>query len=498
VKTGNALRLLIVLGLVLLIPAANQIPQAAAADQPRVSQQELRDGIEKALAAKALKNASVSILIKSLKNGSVVYDNNPEQPLMPASNMKLVTTATALEKLGKDFKYTTHFYVTAKPDGDGVVNGSLIVIGAGDPNISGRGQASVTALLEAALAQLKINGVKKITGGIIIDDTIFDRQYVHPDWPEDQMDRWYQAEVAGVSFNDNCIDLTLTHGAKAGDPINIAASPATAYITIENTCKTVSLRKNHHFVIARDANTITVSGKFYIKGAAYTTSVPIHAPGLYFGTVLREVLRNGGIPVGGDVSLAAKSYDANADGLTEAATIISNLTRTITVANQRSQNFYAESMLKLLGYKFGTAGSWAEGAKIAASYLDGLGVPDSNYVIRDGCGLSKQNRLTARAIVAVLEHMHSGDLAQTFLDSLAVSGLTDTSLEHRLTEAPYAGRIHGKTGSLNSVSALSGYAENLDGETFAFSIIVNGAPDSAAEQLEDAICRLIVQLKTSE
>jgi len=499
VKPGSAFRLLVLLGLILLIPSAGRTQQATAAEQKRVMLQELRDGIEKALAAKSLANASVSILVKSLKDGSVIYEKNSERPLMPASNMKLVTTAAALEKLGKDYKYSTRFYLTANPDANGVVNGSLIVKGSGDPNISGRGQTSVTALLENVLQQLKAKGVQKITGDIIIDDTIFDREYVHPDWPHDQLNRWYSAEIGGVSFNDNCIDLTLTPGDKAGDLAHVETAPSTAYVTLDNTCKTTDNAKKHKFAIKRDSgsNTFSITGTIWTKAKPYKTSIPIHNPGLFFGTVFSEVLQKGGIAVGGNVTLATKSYDPGNDGLVPGAEITSDIARTITVANQRSQNFYAESMLKLLGHSFGAAGSWAEGAKVVEGYLGGLGVPKNNFVIRDGSGFSKSNRLTARAIVSVLEHMHSGELARIYMDSFAVSGLAETSLEKRLTEEPYAGRIHGKTGSLNNVSALSGYAENLDGEIFAFSIIVNDSSNSSAEQLEDTTCRLLVELQTS-
>jgi len=497
-KSGNAVRLLVLFALILFIPASGNLPRADAA-QKRVTVGQLRDGIEKALAAKGLKNASVSILVKSLKDGSVIYENNPEQALMPASNLKLVTTATALEKLGKDYKYSTRFYLTASPDGNGVVNGSLIVKGSGDPNISGRGQGSVITLLGNAVQQLKAKGVQKITGGIVIDDTIFDRLYVNPDWPADQMDRWYQAEISGVSFNDNCLDLTLTPGDAVGEPARVAVSPMTGYITINNTCKTTDNAREHKFAVTRDgdSNTFSITGTIWTRAKPYKTSIPIHEPGLYFGTVFREVLEKGGIAVGGNVSLATKSYDEKNDGLVPGAELTSDIARTITVANQRSQNFYAESMLKLLGHSFGAAGSWAEGVKVIEGYLDGLSVSTDDYAIRDGSGLSKSNRLTARAIVTVLEHMRSGELAQIYMDSLAVSGLADTSLEQRLGKKPYAGKIHGKTGSLSVASALSGYAENLDGEIFAFSIIVNGTSNNAAEKLQDAICRLLVELQTS-
>jgi D-alanyl-D-alanine carboxypeptidase/D-alanyl-D-alanine-endopeptidase (penicillin-binding protein 4) len=499
-KSASALKLLVILALILVIPASHGLKKADAAEQARITAQQFHDKTAVLLNNKNLNKASVSILVKSLKDGAVIYENNSEQALMPASNMKLVTTAAALEKLGKDFKYFTRFYLTAKPDGNGVVNGSLIVKGAGDPNISGRGQASVTALLENAAKQLKANGVKKITGDIIIDDTIFDREYVHPDWPADQGGRWYQAEVGGVSFNDNCLDFTVSAGDSAGAPANVTTAPATGYATLNNSCKTITTGKGHGASISRkgDTNTFNITGKFKTKATPYTVSIPIHNPGLYFGTVLGEVLQKSGIPVGGKVALAEKSYDAGKDGLTAAAEIVSDIKRTITVANQRSQNFYAESMCKLLGRNFGAAGSWTEGAKVTEAYLNALGIPKANYTIRDGSGLSKNNRVSARALVAVLEHMRSSPLAQIYFDSLAVSGLNETSLEKRLTEAPYADRVHAKTGSLNNVSALSGYAVNLDGDIFAFSIIVNGTSDSAAEQLQDAICRLLVTLQISK
>ena len=390
-KPANALRLFVLSALVILVSACGNTPQAAAApEQKRVSIQELRDAIDNALAAKGLANATVSIQIKSLKDGSVIYEKNPEQPLMPASNMKLVTTSAALEKLGKDYKYSTRFYLTANPDGSGVVNGSLVIKGAGDPNISGRGQTSTTVLLENAAQQLKAKGVKKITGDIIIDDTIFDREYVHPDWPADQMNRWYQAEVGGLSFNDDCIDFTVSPG-DAGALAKVETAPATAYVSVDNSCKTSATRKGQSVLINREGNTnnFTVSGRIYSKAAPFQISLPIHDPGMFFGTVFSEVLKKDGVDIGGNVRLTEKSYDEKADNLVLGAELNSDLVHTITVANQRSQNFFAESMCKLLGHSFGAAGSWAEGTKVLEAYLNGIGVPKSNFVLHDGCGLSQ-------------------------------------------------------------------------------------------------------------
>ena len=484
-----------------LFPGADCTAGEGTSSTHQIAAQEFRARITRALTDPALKHASVGICIKSLKDGEVIYEKTPDKMLAPASNMKLVTTAAALEKLGKDYRFKTRFYLTAKPDENGIVRGYLVVKGSGDPNISGRFQPSITSLFEKVRDKLKDIGVLKIVDGIIIDDTIFDRVYIHPGWPKGQLSKWYCAEISAVSFNDNCVDLTITPGARAGRLVKIEYAPVTKYVRIKNGCQTVASKKRHGFTVHRSwrSNNIYVTGGCWKDADPYETSVPVHEPGRYFGTVLREVIQDAGMSVAGPVRLASRSYDEKKEHLILVTEIVSEMMPTVKVINRRSQNFYAEQLFKLLGHAEGKKGSFGEGAKVVEEYLSDLKIDKGKVIISDGSGLSSENRLSASAIVTLLEHMHKSELRKEYLESLAVSGLAGTSLSGRMTEEPYAGRVHAKTGSLGRNSALSGYVENLDGDIIAFSILINNYSGRRPEikKFEDAVCRMLVELKTS-
>ncbi len=495
-------KLLLLLVVLIVVPEANCTPEETEPAPHRISPQEFRARLTHALTDKSLKHASLSIRVKSLENGQVIYERTPHRTLAPASNMKLATTAAALELLGKDYQFVTRFYLTMEPDEDGIVRGPLIVKGSGDPNISGRFQPGLTTLFEGVRDRLKELGVVKVVDGIIIDDTIFDRVYIHPDWPKDQLNEWYCAEVSAVSLNDNCVDLTITPGKRTGRLVQVECVPQTRYVRIRNGCHTAAFQKHHIFSVSRksNGNDIYITGKFWKNAEPHETSVPVHKPGLYFGTVLREVIESGGVAVTGRVRLASRTYDAEKEKLVPVTEIVSEMMPTVTVVNQRSQNFYAEQLFKLLGSLHGKKGSFKEGGKIVGEYLSDLKIDEKEFVISDGSGLSSRNRLSAAAIVRLLEHMHDSELFSEYFESLGVSGEKETSLSKRMTEEPYAGRVHAKTGSLKRVSALSGYVENLDGDLIAFSILINNYSGTRAEikEFEDMVCRMLVELRTSE
>ncbi len=496
-------KLLLLLMVLPLFPETNRALEEETPPAPHhITKSEFRARITRALTDRAFKHASIGICIKSLRSGEVIFEKSPNKMLAPASNMKLVTTAAALEKLGKDYRFKTRFYLTAEPDENGIVRGSLVVKGSGDPNISGRFQPGVTALFEQVRDKLQELGVLKIVNGIIIDDSIFDRVYIHPNWPKDQLSEWYCAEVSAVSFNDNCVALTIKPNKNIGGLVGVECVPKTKYVNIKNGCKTVESREQHEMTISRNpgTNRIYITGKYWRDTGTYETEVTVHKPGLYFGTVLKDVIESGGMSVGGRVHLASKTYEEKKDNLFFVMEIVSGILPTIKVINQRSQNFYAEQLFKLLGSVEGKNGSFEEGAKVVEKYLSDLGIERSGFIISDGSGLSSRNRLNAAAIVKLLEHMYDSELFSEHFESLGVSGEKGTSLSKRMTEEPYAGRVHAKTGSLKRVSALSGYVENLDGDLIAFSILINNYSGTRAEikEFEDMVCRMLVDLKTSE
>jgi D-alanyl-D-alanine carboxypeptidase/D-alanyl-D-alanine-endopeptidase (penicillin-binding protein 4) len=459
----------------------------ALATDARVS-----DRIDALSTSYKLDSASLGISVCDLETGETIYDRNSSKALIPASNMKLLVTAAALKTLGPDFQFRTTLYTKGSIQ-DKTLSGDLIVKGGGDPNISGRfHDGDPVAVFADWAAKLKALGVTRVTGGILLDDTIFDRQFVVESWPQERTN-WYCAEVAGLSLNDNCVDITVMPGDKPGAPARISVSPETSYVTIVNKCSTTPEKARHliSFTRPNGANVITVSGRVWTKSTGFKDSVTIHDPPMFFGVVLKQVLAKNGIEVCGETRMSEFATDEKAFDMKETASFTSGLPETIAVANKRSQNFYAECLLKMIGWKRFGKGTGDNGLRALAEFLERAGVSADSCTAADGSGLSRENRVSAADFTKVISYMRKQPEWKPYRDSFAVCG-TDGTLEKRLTTEPLKGRVLGKTGSISRVSALSGVIETDNG-TFAFSILTNdyNTGQGRVKDFEDDVCRAI-------
>lgn len=397
-----------------------------------------------------IEDGKIGIALYSLKSQGTVYRLNDQKPLIPASNMKLVTTAAALELLGADFKFSTRVY----KDGD-----DLVVLAGGDPNISGRDHDNdPTFLFKAWAAKVKdVDDVRLV-------NAIFDTEFIHPDWREYDLTEWYTAPIGAFSLNDNCIDITVTGGAKPA----VSIVPMTSLITVRNL---LTSGDRSSVAFGRRGNEVTVRGEYPAKGT-FTDSCTIENPHQFFGSVLHETVQAKGtlIEVNEKVAIAPSGEPLD--------TFTSTLTRTIEICNTNSQNFYAEMIFKQLGYRTSGYGTFTSGSEAVSTYLKRLGIEEA--VIRDGSGLSKQNRLSAEALIKVLVSMKD---RKEYLDSLAVAGKTGT-LRKRLKDLD----LRGKTGHVRGVNTLSGYLVSSSKDTLIFSILVNDA--SGTNAAVDDLCEL--------
>lgn len=427
------------------------------------------------LAKHQVAGSELSIHVAAVEDGKEIYSLAGHELRGVASNAKLITTAAALHWLGPEYVWRTSVHlVGGKQEGE-TYTGSLLVIGRGDPNISGRfHQDDPTAIFAAWADQLLAAGVKRIAGDLLLDDLLFDRVRVSPAWPAEQLQNWYCAPVGALALNDDCIDVTVAPGEKAGDPAVVTISPKTGYFTIVNEVKTVAGRKQHNFSIVRtaDRNELTVKGGYIVKGGGYTESIAVHDPTRYFGAILRETLARKGIEIGGAIQVLDQPWTP-APPEAQAVTVFeSPMPATLQVCNQRSQNFYAEQIFKTLGaVKYGK-GTFETGRACVKLFLNVIGVPEEEFAISDGCGLSSDNLYSPAAITRVLCDAWKAPWRKVYVDSLAIGGRAGT-LEKRFREEAYRGRVHGKTGYIASVSTLSGYAETQHHGTWAFSILVN-------------------------
>ncbi len=403
-----------------------------------------------------------SIHVVKAATGQTAYEHDARELMIPASNMKLVTTAAALHYLGPNFEYKTRV---------GLCGETLVVIGSGDPLL---GDPVIDAkygrqtgwIFNDIAAALKRKGLTAIDD-IVVDTSVFDDQRVHPNWPLDQLNRWYAAEVSGLNYNNNCVNIVAKN--TAGN-IAVIIEPQTSFIEIINNIIPVS--KGGSAIGAyrnRHPNKLILKGKCQTQ--ATITDLAIERPAAFFGFLLAENLARAGIKPQGRIIEKTVSDRSGFKLLAEYTTPISDC---LVRANKRSLGLAAEALLKTIATQRTperTNGSWKRGQELATEYLSDIGIDKSQFFIDDGSGLSRINELTAHAITKLLLNLYKSRRWQLYKDSLAVGGV-DGTIAKFFYQSKYKGRILGKTGYIDGVRALSGLCITKKGD-FLFSILAN-------------------------
>ncbi len=479
----------------------------------------LRADLQEIFASAGLTRAATAVRVLvlpeplSTESARIVLDLEGGRPLIPASTMKLITTAACLDRFGPDWPIRTH--VGRLPSGDPKVPWDLAVVGGGDPNLSGRFyDGDAVAAFRRWAEVLKHRGVTAV-GRLILDDSLFDAALVHPNWPANQREEWYEAPVSALSFADNCVEVHVAPGEKVGDPARVWTVPETPYVAVVPNITTAADRKEHRFSLTRREDpgpagalgtmSLMAAGRCWVKASEGTEDRTVFDPAAFFGLTLAATLKAEGVDVAGPV---VRGRVAGPDGRAPEAFICdilhtSRLDQTVAVANKRSQGLYAECLLKLLG-AYAPAprpegllpprqGSWKTGADEVIRWLTDSGIVAEGCVFDDGSGLSKENRLTAACLADVLRIMHAryGD---AFVETLSAAG-RDGSLRSRMKNTPAEGRVFGKTGYVAGVSALSGYVRAKSGRTLVYAILMNGFPAGElwkARQAQDKACLRMV------
>jgi D-alanyl-D-alanine carboxypeptidase/D-alanyl-D-alanine-endopeptidase (penicillin-binding protein 4) len=447
----------------------------------------LRSRLDALLTSHGQPKARLGAMVVELPSGRVLYSRNGEQPLVPASNMKLVTMSAAIDRLGADYKMRTTLAARSK---------DLVILGGGDPTIGddelcADRKESITALFHQWAAKLKAAGVKQVAGDIVIDDFIFDQHFVHPNWPGDQYQRQYEAPVGGLNFGSNCINVRVAP-TKPGQRAAAALVPGNTAIELANKTVTGS-RDTASVNRARDSNTVVVSGT--VAGQQQLGPISVRDPGAYFGSVFKTVLAAEGIPVRGSV---VRQKVRTPDGrLPKDYRVIAvqetPLAAALARAGKDSHGMTAESFFKLLGAATGEAGSWKSGKAAVDAFLRTAGVSAQEASIDDGSGLSRGNRLSAEAMTQILQYMFTD--AEKFLvlrNSLSRAGI-DGTLKKRMRDPSTRGRVFAKTGYINGVRTLAGYIHTSSDHWLAFAIYYNNASSTRPmTQIQDRACELLV------
>lgn len=452
------------------------------------------------------------IEVTNLRSGRRLYARNSDHVFTPASNVKLLTTAAALKRLGPGFRYKTDLYIDG-PVRNGILHGNVIVRGSGDPTLGGYEQRDdPTQVFRRWADSLKREGIAHIDGDIVGDDDPFSDVPLGDGWSWNDVPAGYAAEINGLVFNTNTIEIQVT-GQEVGEPAHINWTPhGTDFIRVRNYTRTVPPDSSAKEEYDRPfgANTFSVRSQVH-PGDTQEETLAITEPTQYFTHLLREVLLREGISVAGtgvDVDQLSIKSPYKAGSMRRIGTYRSPpLRNIIRTTSHQSQNLYAEQLVRTLAVvnppptrsekrSIGTSalGTWAVEAELAEA-----GVDTSRVQLVDGSGLSRKNFISPGAMTKVLEHMWV-DVGPThstaFYESLPTGG-EDGTLEYRFRGGtPAHGTVRAKTGTLSNASALSGYVDTQQGTPLSFVIFCNHhlAKTAGVQAAQDALVNVLAQL----
>jgi D-alanyl-D-alanine carboxypeptidase/D-alanyl-D-alanine-endopeptidase (penicillin-binding protein 4) len=476
-------------------PASDSGTEAAQALPPRppsnpVERQAwLKARLDALFSAPTLVGARISVAVVDAETGKVLYGRNERTGLNAASNVKLVTTAAALALLGPEFRWKTAVLTQAPAEGGraisaaGELQGDLILRAAGDPTLGPQDLAE----LANDLASL---GLRKVRGGLLLDASAFDSTTVGPAYDEKDDSAAFRAPSSAASLNSNAVSVTITPGATAGAPARVVLDPSSPNLIVTGQVITAAKGPAAPSVLTSDAGNgqtrITVSGRVRLGSEPRTLLRRI-----VLAQTFMQVLKKRGISVDKPIRIAT----APGEGLRTMATHDSpTLAVVVHELGKRSNNFVAEQVLRTLGAEvMGRPGTWPKGLDAVARYLDGLGMPKSSYVMRNGSGLYESNRFSAEQIVTLVRlAMRDFRISGEFMASLAVSG-ADGTLANRMAGSAAERYVRAKTGTLAKVSCLSGVAGAPGQKPLVFSMLMNDVRSpSEARAIQDQATEVMV------
>lgn len=441
-------------------------------------------------------------------DGTVLYDRNGHKNLTPASNLKLYTSAAALETLGEDFTYETRLDAIGAVSAEGVLDGDLVMVGSGDPSFGAwhpDERRDSRRLLARWAAAVRNAGIQEVRGDVIGDGRCFTAEYYCPEWPYDDLVFWYGAGSSGLAIEENAYRITIRAGEKPGDPATVTWTPPTDYLTVINEVKTVAagVESTADSVLQQvEGNVKRVAGVISLDKKEINERGSVWDGPRYAAHLFREALVRAGVTVRGQAVNARSLPDtarfdrAEAPARRTLATYTSPPMRELVkVINKPSHNFFADQIQRTLGLRVRGEGSFSAGAKVVKEWLAATGAPEpQSFTMYDGSGLARSNMVQPRQTCHLLRHMSRSKAARAFRESLPVAGV-DGTISTRMKDPRLQGKVRAKTGYISNTRCLSGYVTDADGEELVFSMMCNHylVPTSEVNASQDAACLLLAQ-----
>jgi D-alanyl-D-alanine carboxypeptidase/D-alanyl-D-alanine-endopeptidase (penicillin-binding protein 4) len=433
----------------------------------------------------ALRTANIGVLIKDMKTGRVIAEHRSTKAAIPASTMKVVTAATALETMGPDFRYTTVLSYDGTLNA-GILNGNLYITGSGDPTL-GSVRMGDSAFLSSWIDAVRSAGIQTISGNIVGDDSRFDTEGANPKWTWDDIGNYYAPAIWGIAYKDNTVAVRFQSGAEGTTPRIISMTPHVPEMVINNQV----------------LSTATTSDKAYFFGhpkqmeRSVRGEIPANRPSF----VVRAELPNPALMLAQDFKAALQAVNIEHRGKAldidmhrnerlrapSTRTVIHThysvpLADIITEVNVRSNNFYAEQVFKSISLSQRPIATNSQSIAIIQQYWRSKGLDVSELFMEDGSGLTPTNAVTPRFLVDLMQYMYKDSPHKNaFYNSLAIGGRTGT-LAGLMKNSHLNGRMIGKSGTLTRVRAYTGYLIH-DNQEWVFAVIVNNSATNSWQTL---------------
>src|ERR1700741_3639930 len=504
-----------------------QQSNASTTGKIRPDIERFRSRLDVVLSEAHTRKADWGVLIANRDTGETLFELNADRYFTPASNAKLFTSVFALATLGTGYHFHTTLEAIATLGADGKLAGDLLLVGRGDPDLSNRkfpflGKVEHDGPTEKILAEMAdaavARGLKEVDGDLVADDRYIPFDPYPAGWSVGDLFFTFGAPVTAIAFNDNSLTITMSPGAHAGDPADIIVEPTEAVAGFTRQITTSAPGIDPQLAVVRQPgpNFLLLRGSVPLGHAPVKLDLAITNPAETTVRTLKQLLEargvriKGGIrvdeapapqslkPGGAQVLLSSelksgkKTSAANALVLSEH--VSPPLLESVRVMNKVSQNLHAELFLRTIAREKTGIGSAEIGLKLEQDFMKSVGVAEDDALLTDGSGLSTNNLATPRAVVALLQYAIHQPWGPDFMATLPIAGV-DGTLEDRMKGTPAAGLIQAKTGGLEHVHALSGYATTLGGEYLVFSIFVNNDPEKGRDAIAaiDAIALAMVE-----
>ncbi len=448
---------------------------------------------------KDLTNASISFFAYNLDSNKIIANYDENRVLVPASTMKLVTTSTVLELLGKNKRFKTTIQYTGKIDSNAVLNGNIYIKGGGDPSLGSKRFANYYGDFMHQWAKAIINlGIDSINGSVIADATIFNKETIPATWIWGDLGNYYGAGAYGLSIYENIYTIELESGRNKGDSTRIKSiTPYIPNLKLQNNVKSMLTNKDNSYILgAPYQNKRTITGGIPLNRTKFSVKGSIPDPPLLAAYQLNSALKNLGVKVANSPSTIrlqrSNSLFNNEKRVKIMTTYSPTLISLIQQTNTYSINLYAEHFMDMIGLNKYKSADTESGTLATINFLKSKGIDISGLSIYDGSGLSRFNAISSKQLVMILNNMYQSANFKIFKKTLPIAGKTGT-LKNIGKGTVAQGNVFAKSGYMTKVRSYAGYVKTQNKKNIAFALIVNNY-NCTASQMKRKMEKIIIKL----